>query len=118
DGALVDKADSLAEARDRLARLRGRPHQLHSAAAVARAGEIVFTEVDSATLFARDFSDAWLDGYLERNGSDVLGSVGCYMLEAEGVQLFDRIEGAYFTILGLPLLPLLGFLRDQGALAA
>src|SRR5262249_14739848 len=82
DGALVDKADSLAEARDRLARLRGRPHQLHSAAAVARAGEIVFTEVDSATLFARDFSDAWLDGYLERNGPDVLSSVGCYMLEA------------------------------------
>ncbi|HEY3812151.1 MAG TPA: Maf family protein [Caulobacteraceae bacterium] len=118
DGALIDKVDSLADARQRLGRLRGRAHRLHSAVAVARAGELVFTEADSATLFARDFSDAWLDGYLERNGVEILGSVGCYMLEGEGAQLFDRVAGDYFTILGLPLLPLLGFLRAEGAIAA
>ncbi len=118
DGALIDKVDSLAAARVRLMRLRGRAHRLHSAVAVARAGELVFTEADSATLFARDFSDTWLDGYLARNGVEILGSVGCYMLEGEGAQLFDRVEGDYFTILGLPLLPLLGFLRAEGAIAA
>ncbi|HWE45647.1 MAG TPA: Maf family protein [Caulobacteraceae bacterium] len=118
DGALIDKVDSLGEARTRLTRLRGRAHRLHSAVAVARAGELVFTEADSATLFAREFTDAWLDGYLDRNGVEILGSVGCYMLEGEGAQIFDRVEGDYFTILGLPLLPLLRFLRAEGALAA
>jgi septum formation protein len=62
----------------------------------------------------RDFSDAFLDDYLERNGDAVLSSVGCYQLEGEGIQLFDAIAGDYFTILGLPLLPLLGALRDYG----
>jgi septum formation protein len=116
DGELIDKVDSLAAARVRLTRLRGRAHRLHSAVAVARAGELVFTEADSATLFARDFSDAWLDGYLERNGVEILGSVGCYMLEGEGAQLFDRVEGDYFTILGLPLMGLLDLLRRRGVL--
>jgi septum formation protein len=118
DGRLIDKADTLAEARTRLVDLRNRPHRLHSAAAAARAGEIVFTDADSATLMARDYSDVWLDGYLERNGEALLGSVGCYQLEGEGVQLFDRVEGDYFTILGLPLVPLLAFLRAEGALAS
>jgi septum formation protein len=66
----------------------------------------------------RDVSDAYLDAYMARNGETLLGSVGCYMLEGEGVQLFEAIEGDYFAILGLPLLPLLRFLRGAGALAA
>ena len=65
----------------------------------------------------RPFSDAWLEAYLRRNGAQVLSSVGCYQLEGEGVQLFDRIEGDYFAILGLPLVQLLDFLRRRGALA-
>ena len=118
DGTLIDKADSLAEARLRLLELRGREHRLHSGVAVARADEILFTHVETATLTVRAFSEAWLDDYLDRNGLEILGSVGCYQLEGEGVQLFDRIEGDYFTILGLPLLPLLGFLRQEHALAS
>jgi septum formation protein len=118
EGRLVDKADNLAEARERLRLLRAREHRLHSGVAVAEAGEIAFTAVETARLVMRPFSDAWLEDYLDRNGQDVLGSVGCYLLEGEGVQLFEDIEGNYFTILGLPLLPLLQFLRQKGAIAA
>jgi septum formation protein len=115
-GALMDKAESLDEARAHLVSLRGRTHHLHSGLAVAEAGEIVFSTVETATLSVRAFSDAWLDGYLVRNGEQLLGSVGAYQLEGEGVQLFERIEGDYFVVLGLPLLALLGFLRDRGVL--
>ncbi len=116
DGVLIDKVDTMAQARARLIQLRDRTHKLHSAAAVALAGELVFTGVDSATLTVRNFSDAWLDAYLERNGLEILDSVGCYMLEGEGVQMFSWVTGDYFTVLGLPLFPLLGFLRDERAL--
>jgi septum formation protein len=115
NGRLIDKATSMDEARARLQELAGELHSLHSGVAVAEAGELVFTTVDSAHMTMRRISDAWLDGYLERQGEGLLGSVGCYQLEGEGVQLFERIEGDYFTILGLPLLPLLHFLRDRGA---
>jgi septum formation protein len=118
DGRLFDKAGSLAEARERLTALRDRTHRLHSAVAVAQEGEVVWRTLDSAVLTARPYTDAFLDAYLERNGEAVLGSVGCYMLEGEGVQLFERIEGDYFTILGLPMLPLLAYLRERGILAA
>lgn len=118
DGRLIDKVDSLAEARERLLSLRGREHFLHSGVAVAEAGEIALTTVETARLVVRDFSVAWLDDYLDRNGLDALGSVGCYQLEGPGVQLFEEIEGDFFTILGLPLLKLLHFLRDRGAIAA
>ncbi|HEY2708994.1 MAG TPA: Maf family protein [Caulobacteraceae bacterium] len=118
DGRLFDKAESLAEARERLTVFRGRRHQLHSAVVVARAGEAVWRVVESPSLTMRDVSDAYLDAYIARNGETLLGSVGCYMLEGEGVQLFEAIEGDYFAILGLPLLPLLRFLRSAGALAA
>ena len=118
EGRLFDKADTVDEARARLLELRGRRHQLHSAMTIARGGEVLHRELASATLVMRDFSEAWLDGYLERQGKTILASVGCYQLESEGVQLFERIEGDYFVILGLPLLGLLQFLRRQGALAA
>jgi septum formation protein len=116
-GRLMDKPASLEEARRHLLDMRGREHRLHSGLAVAQAGEIVFTTVETAVLKVRAFSDAWLDRYLDRNGQQILASVGAYQLEGEGVQLFERIEGDYFVILGLPLLSLLSFLRDRGALA-
>jgi septum formation protein len=118
DGALCDKAETLADARERLLALRGQPHRLHSAVVAARGGAALWRVTESPRLEMRDFSDAFLDGYLARNGQALLSSVGCYQLEGEGAQLFDRIEGDYFAILGLPLLPLLGFLRREGALPA
>jgi septum formation protein len=117
EGALVDKAETLDEARVRLLGFRGRTHTLHSAVVVARDGTPIWREVKSARMSVRPFSTAWLDGYLAREGEALLGSVGCYRLEGEGVQLFDRIDGDYFTILGLPLVGLLDLLRNHGALA-
>jgi septum formation protein len=118
DGALYDKVDTLAAARQRLAALRGRPHRLHSAVVVAKEGAPIWRETATATLTMRDFSDAFLDAYLVREGEAALGSVGCYRLEGLGAQLFDRIEGDYFAILGLPLLGLLDLLRRHGEIAA
>lgn len=116
NGRLIDKAVSLDEARARLLELRGTSHKLHSAVVVARDGQPTWRVVESAKLSVRPFSEAWLDRYIERRGEALLWSVGCYELEGEGVQLFDRIEGDYFTILGLPLIGLLDFLRLHGAL--
>lgn len=118
DGGLVDKARSLQEARLRLRSLRGRAHALHSAVAVAEGGRIVWRDRETAVLRVRRFSDAFLDRYVETCGEALLGSVGCYQLEGPGVQLFDAVEGDYFTVLGLPLPPLLAFLRERGALAS
>jgi hypothetical protein len=83
---------------------------------VARDGRPIWRIVESAKLSVRPFSDAWLDAYIERRGEALLWSVGCYELESEGVQLFDQVDGDYFTILGLPLIGLLDFLRLHGAL--
>ena len=116
DGELIDKAESLDEARERLRRLRGRPHKLHAAVVVAQGGQPIWRDVQTATLWMRPFSDAFLDDYLAREGEGALSSVGCYRLEDIGVQLFDRIEGDYFTILGLPMLGLLDLLRRHGVL--
>ena len=116
-GVLFDKAESLDEARERLIALRGRVHALHAGLAVAQKGAIVWRRTQSARLTMRRFSDHFLDGYLSRNGDRILSSVGCYQLEGEGVQLFEKIEGDYFTILGLPLFGLLEFLRDAGVVA-
>lgn len=118
EGVLFDKVSTIDEARARLRLLRGKCHQLHSAVAVAAGGLVVWRDQVSASLAMRDFSDAFLDAYLMRNGDAVLSSVGCYQLEGEGVQLFEAIEGDYFTILGLPMFGLLAFLRQEGALAA
>ena len=115
-GVLLDKAKTIAEARERLLGLRGASHQLHAAVVVAEAGTAVWRETVSCRLTMRVFTDAFLDAYLARNADAALGAVGCYHLEGEGVQLFDRIDGDYFAILGLPLLGLLGHLRQSGGL--
>ncbi|MGZ6019495.1 MAG: Maf family protein [Phenylobacterium sp.] len=115
-GALYDKVETIAAARERLKQLRGKPHMLHSAVVVAQGGATVWRETQSATLRMRDFSDAFLEDYLAAEGEAALGSVGCYRLEGMGVQLFSKIEGDYFTILGLPLMGLLELLRRRGIL--
>lgn len=115
-GALFDKAETMAEARERLQHLRGKTHKLHSAVVVALDGVAIWREVPAARLTMRPFTDAFLDAYLARADESLLGSVGCYRLEDEGVQLFSRIDGDYFTILGLPLMGLLDLLRRYGAL--
>jgi septum formation protein len=116
-GQLIDKVDTLEEARERLLELRGQVHKLHSAVVVARDGQPIWRNLETAKLSIRPFSEAWLDQYIERRGEALLWSVGCYELESEGVQLFDKIDGDYFAILGLPLIGLLDFLRLHGALA-
>jgi len=111
------KPASLAEARDNLLALRGQTHHLHSGVALARGGALVFSTVASAAMTMRTFSEDFLEAYLASAGERVLGSVGCYQLESDGIQLFERISGDYFTILGMPLLPLLAALRAQGVIA-
>jgi septum formation protein len=112
------KAATMAQAREKLGLLRGKRHELHSAFAVAQDGIVLAAGVSSAHLTMRTFSDVFLDGYLERAGEAILDSVGCYQLEGLGVTLFEAMEGDYFTILGLPLLPLLAALRQNGLVEA
>jgi septum formation protein len=118
DGALYDKVETLDAAAERLRLLRGRTHLLHAAVCVAKDGVVVWRETAQAQLTMRNFSDAFLDDYLAREGQAALGSVGCYRLEALGAQLFSKIEGDYFAILGLPLFGLMTFLRGEKALAS
>jgi septum formation protein len=105
-----------AAAHEQLRALSGRTHELHSAVAVARDGRAVFSHVEVARLTMRPLSERFIEAYLDEVGSSVTLSVGAYQLEAAGVHLFERIEGDYFTILGLPLLALLGFLRREACL--
>ncbi len=116
DGKIYDKATDLAEAEATLRALRGKPHQLLSAVVIYDAGEPVWRTVGRAQLIMRNFSDEFLAAYIERNRADILSTVGCYMLEAEGVQLFARVQGDYFTVLGFPLLDVLEFLRNRSVL--
>ena len=108
------KADDWAQAREQLKVLSGQTHELHSAVAVVKGEKILFESVSTARMTMRLLSDAQLDAYLDLAGNAVTASVGGYQLEGAGVHLFEKIEGDYFTILGLPLLPLLGFLRGHG----
>ena len=118
DGRRFSKAANRAAAREQLRALRGETHTLHSAVAVVRAGEVVFEHLDTARLTMRAFSDAFVESYLDAVGDAALTSVGGYQLERAGIQLFERVEGDHFTVLGLPLLPLLAYLRQAGLLAA
>jgi len=113
DDEQLHKPRDMAEAAAQLRRLRGATHTLHAGVALVRNDECVFTYVETARLTMRDFSDVELDKVLELEGHAVLDSVGAYRLEGPSVRLFARIEGDYFTILGLPLLPLLAALRDH-----
>ena len=118
NGDLYDKAETLEAARERLKLLRGKTHKLHSAVVVAKDGAPIWREVVTCSLTMRDFSDAFLEDYLAAEGAQALGSVGCYRLEGPGAQLFSKIEGDYFAILGLPLMGLLDLLRRHGEIAA
>jgi septum formation protein len=112
-GTWFDKPRDLADARAQLEALRGKRHELATAVVVARNGAVLWRHVERPRLAMRDFSDRFIEDYLAALGNDVLTVVGAYRLEGEGVQLFARIEGDYFAILGLPLLPLLDFLRGH-----
>ena len=113
-----DKPQTMDEARDQLRALNGRQHALVTAAAVVCDERMLWRHVERARITMRRFSDGFVDFYLRAVGKRALNSVGCYELEGLGAQLMARIEGDYFGILGLPLLPLLEFLRAEGALAA
>jgi septum formation protein len=114
DGIVLHKAGTLPAAKQQLQCLAGKVHRLHTAVAVILNGKTVFNHVATPSLHMRRLSDNAVNNYLHLEGNDVLSSVGCYRLEGRGIQLFDRMEGDYFTILGLPLLPLLNFLRHKG----
>jgi septum formation protein len=117
DGRWFDKPADVAEAARHLRALRGRTHRLVSAAVAVRDGARLWRHVAEARLTMRPFSDHFLDDYLACGGPAILESVGAYRLEGPGAQLFETIDGDYFTILGLPLLPLLEFLRRERLLA-
>ena len=110
------KPATIAAAREQLASLSSNTHALHSGAAVARDGKILFETVATARLTMRALSNEALDAYLSAAGEQILSSVGAYQLEGLGVHLFEKIEGDHFTILGLPLLALLAFFRREGML--
>jgi septum formation protein len=116
EGRTIHKCETRDAARDLLLEMRGKSHMLHSALAVSKAGRIAFQHRSAVTLHMRNFTDAFLEHYLNMNTPDILDSVGCYNYETMGIQLFDRVEGDYHAILGLPLLPLLAFLRQIGEL--
>lgn len=112
------KPRSKEEARENLLSLSGATHRLNSAIALASSDQIVWSYISHADLTVRELSEDFVDRYLSRVGDSVFGSVGGYQLEGEGIQLFSRVEGDYFTILGLPMIPLLEKLRELGAIHA
>lgn len=116
DGRLYDKPSTLDEAGTRLLEMAGQAHYLRSGLILAQGGEIVWSHKATATLVMRKVTRVEIDEYLAAVGERVLSTVGAYELEGEGVRLFERIEGDYFTILGLPLLPLLAELREREVL--
>lgn len=117
-GRHLSKCATLEEARALLAEMSGREHLLVSAAALARDGALLWTHASPCRMTVRDLSPQFLDDYLAREGAAILSSVGCYHFEGRGAQLFDRVDGDYFSVLGLPLLAVLAALRKEGALAS
>jgi septum formation protein len=118
DGRLFDKPADLAEARAQLLALRGRSHKLHAAVALVRGGGILWRTLETATLQMRQFSEAFLAQYLVAEAGEILHCVGAYRLEGLGAQLFEAIDGDYFTILGLPLVGVLQALRSIGEISS
>ncbi len=118
DGTILDKPVDRADAADHLRRMSGTRHELISAAVIAQGGAAVWRHVDVARMHVRSLSDAFIDSYLDAEWPAISGCVGCYRIEGPGVQLFSRIEGSQFTIMGMPLLPILDFLRVRGELTS
>lgn len=114
--AVFDKPPNLAAAKETLTLLQGRSHHLETATVIAENGQVVWRHLERPKLTMRSLNDSDVDAYLETVGDDVLSTVGAYKLEAEGIRLFSGIEGDYFAILGLPLLPVLDYLRTRKAL--
>lgn len=116
ENQILGKAESMEAARKRLLDLNGKTHQLHTSVAVATNGETIWAYTDVATLTMRQLTPEFIGHYLAAAGEGVLGAVGAYQIESLGIQLFDKIEGDFFSILGLPLLPLLDALRREGVI--
>lgn len=114
EGRSFSKPADKAEAREHLKQMRGKTHHLINGAAVVRGGEVLWSVNTAVHVTMRDFSDSFLESYLEKAGPEVCRSVGAYYLEELGSQLIDKIEGDYFSVLGLPMLPLFDFLRSCG----
>lgn len=117
-GDHLSKCASLEEAKALLRRLSGQAHLLVSAAALAKDGALLWTHASPCRMAVRDLSPQFLDDYIAAEGPAILSSVGCYHFEGRGAQLFDRVEGDYFSVLGLPLLPVLAALRKEGVLTS
>ncbi|MCW2383315.1 MULTISPECIES: Maf family protein [unclassified Sphingobium] len=118
DGSLIDKVETREAAADLLARMSGRSHKLHSAAVIAQAGQAQWRQIESVTLQMRPLSAAFIDHYLDLDWEQCRWCVGCYRIEGPGAQLFSRISGSLFAVQGLPLLPLLDYLRVRSILPA
>lgn len=118
NGIWFDKPRDRDNTRAQLMALRGKTHQLVSAAVIYKEGSRIWGTIDTAHLTMRNFTEEWLDEYLDAAGDEIFNCVGGYQLEGIGAQLFIEVRGDYFTVLGLPLLPLIGFLRDHGVLKA
>lgn len=117
-GKRFDKPASRTDAARHLREFSGEPMELHSGAALARDGAILWSGGDLARLHVRDLTDAFIESYLDAEWPEIAGCVGCFRIEARGVQLFDAIEGDQFTVLGMPLIKVLGALRDLGVMQA
>jgi septum formation protein len=117
DGRLLDKPLDPEQACEQLTIMAGKTHKLYSAAVIAERGEPVWRFVATSRMLVRPLSDAFIADYVEQNWVNIRHCVGCYQIEAMGAQLFSQIQGSHFDIMGLPLLPLLGFLRERGLMA-
>ena len=118
DGIMLDKPQNPEDAKMHLHMMSGKIHHLHAAAVIAENGQAIWRHVTTAKMFVRPLSDTFIDTYVADEWERIRWSVGCYQIEGRGSQLFDRIEGDNFTIMGMPLLPILGYLRMRGMLVS
>jgi septum formation protein len=118
DGTTLDKPESREQAAEHLRLMSGRRHDLVSAAVIAENGQPIWRVVDRAKMIVRTLSETFIDQYLDAEWPAIAGCVGCYRIEGPGVQLFSRIEGSQFTVLGMPLIPVLDYLRTRGVLTS